>query len=53
MKEYYYHSNTDSSKEKLGTVKAADRLDAIHMFSKRKRLPVFKFLELFRVVEKK
>jgi hypothetical protein len=52
MKEYYYYSVNDVSKEQLGTVRAKNRLDAIHMFSKRKRLNVFSFLELFVITEK-
>jgi hypothetical protein len=52
MKEYYYYSRNDLNRERLGTVQAENRLDAIHMFSKRKRLDVFSFLELFEIVEK-
>lgn len=52
MKEYYYYSRNDLNRERLGTVQAENRLDAIHMFSKRKCLDVFSFLELFEIVEK-
>lgn len=52
MKEYYYYSKTDTTRERLGNVRAENRLDAIYLFSKRKRLNVFNFLELFEIVEK-
>lgn len=49
MKEYFFYSKSDVSKEPIHYCKSSSRLNAAKTFSEIKQLPLKKFLTLFGV----
>lgn len=51
MKQYYFYSRLDSSKEAISKVRAFSRLDAARKFASTKRFTLKQFLKLFGVAK--
>ena len=51
MKTYYFCYLSDKSKEKIGSVQANSREEAIEMFSNLKNISAYEFCFIFDVIE--
>ena len=49
MKQYYFYSRFDSTKEAIGKTRAFGRLEAARMFARDKQFTLKQFLKLFAV----
>lgn len=49
LKTYYYYAKVDSTKEKLRSIIALDRLSAAKMFALTKRLDLKSFLTIYSI----